>query len=226
MADACPIPYRIAADCRERVRTAWVYAEPVEVTEASPLLDREMDELAGSLRERFGGSAPGRIPGVEEARRLYRSFGIDPTRTRPSSESLLRRAIRGKAMPRVSNAVDLANLCSLRTLLPLGLYDADRVDGDVELREGAPGESYAGIRKDEVHVAGRPVLADRRGPFGNPTSDSLRTAVTAETRSLWMVIFAPRDHPPASLEAHAGIACALMERHAGPRTRARAGLIP
>jgi DNA/RNA-binding domain of Phe-tRNA-synthetase-like protein len=63
----------------------------------------------------------------------------------------------------------------------------------VELRIGTPGESYAGIRKDDVHVDGRITLADGVGPFGNPTSDSARTMVTTATTRALLVVFAPRD---------------------------------
>jgi DNA/RNA-binding domain of Phe-tRNA-synthetase-like protein len=127
---------------------------------------------------------------------------MDPTHTRPSSEALLRRVLQGKGLPRILNAVDLCNLCALRFLLPIGLYDADRVDPPVTLRRGRPGESYAGIRKDEVRLEGRPVLVDARGPFGNPTSDSLRTSVTPSTRALVMVIFAPSGYPRDVLNEH------------------------
>ena len=60
-------------------------------------------------------------------------------------------------------------LCSLRAQLPFGLYDADHVAPPVVLRRGEPGENYEGIRKGPVNVEGRPVLADARGPFGNPS---------------------------------------------------------
>jgi len=89
--------------------------------------------------------------------------------------------------------VDVCNWCSLEFQLPYGLYDASRIDGDVELRLGSPGESYAGIRKDDVHVGGRITLADRIGPFGNPTSDSARTMVTTGTTRALLVVFAPRE---------------------------------
>src|SRR5437762_3345824 len=79
---------------------------------------------------------------------------------------------------------------------------AGRVRGPVSLRRGLPGEAYQGIRKDSVHLEGRPVLADEDGPFGNPTSDSLRTAMTPATRSLVMVIFAPAAYVRDRLEAH------------------------
>ena len=61
------------------------------------------------------------------------------------------------------------------------------------MRLGAEGEKYAGIRKDEVNVGGRITVADDRGPFGNPTSDSARTMVTPATTELLVVVYAPTE---------------------------------
>ena len=130
---------------------------------------------------------------VTSVRTMYKRVGLDPTKTRPSSEALLRRVRKGDTLPRINSMVDVCNWCSLEFQLPYGLYDADRIEGDVELRLGADDESYAGIRKDDVHVGGRITLADRVGPFGNPTSDSARTMVTTATTRGLLVVFAPRD---------------------------------
>jgi DNA/RNA-binding domain of Phe-tRNA-synthetase-like protein len=96
-------------------------------------------------------------------RTMYKRVGLDPTKTRPSSEALLRRVRRGDTLPRINSMVDVCNWCSLEFQLPYGLYDAAQIDGDVDLRLGRPGESYPGIRKDQVNVAGRITLADRLG---------------------------------------------------------------
>ncbi len=198
------------------LRLGLVAAGPVAIAPAGAALQEEIDDLCRTLVKEHAGKQPSAIDGLAPARELYRAFGIDPTRTRPSSEALLRRILRGKGLPRILNAVDVCNLCALRFLLSIGLYDAGRIRGNVTLRPGAPGETYAGIRKDEVHLEGRPVLADEEGAFGNPTSDSLRTSVTLETTSIDMVIFAPASVPPAALEAHVAAARALMERHLAP----------
>jgi DNA/RNA-binding domain of Phe-tRNA-synthetase-like protein len=133
-------------------------------------------------------------------RGMYRRTGLDPTKRRPSSEALLRRVRKGEALPRINSLVDVCNWCSLEFQLPYGLYDLDRVEGDVILRLGAEGEGYEGIRKDDVHVGGRIALADARGPFGNPSSDSARTMVTgAATRAL-MIVFAPAEVPLVRVE--------------------------
>ena len=144
-----------------------------------------------------------RITPPEESaavRTMYKKVGIDPTKTRPSNEALLRRVRKGDTIPRINSAVDIVNWCSLEFQLPYGLYDASRISGAVTMRLGAEGESYAGIRKDDVNVGGRITVADDLGPFGNPTSDSSRTMVTPETRDLLVIVYAPVEVPPSQLE--------------------------
>jgi DNA/RNA-binding domain of Phe-tRNA-synthetase-like protein len=107
---------------------------------------------------------------------------------------LLRRALHGQELYRINNIVDLGNLASLSALLPLGLYDRECIErSPVSLRVGFPGESYPGIRKDEVHVAGRLCVADRIGAFGSPTSDSLRTSIRDDSHQILVIVFAPPD---------------------------------
>jgi DNA/RNA-binding domain of Phe-tRNA-synthetase-like protein len=211
------------------IRVGLVRAGPVAVAPAGEALTAEIVETCGRLTAQHAGKPPADITGLAPARELYRAFGIDPTHTRPSSEALLRRALQGKPMPKILNAVDVCTLCSLLFLLPIGLYDAGKIRGGATLRRGKPGESYPGIRKDEVHLEGRPVLVDEEGPFGNPTSDSLRTSVTTATTALWIVIFSPGSVPRATLEAHVAAAADLMSRHlapAGAATTTVGGILP
>ncbi len=218
MASEAPAPILpdISPSLPARVHLGLLRAEPVAVAASSPALEDEIERARAELASRLAGLPPASIPGLEPARRLYRAFGIDPTRTRPSSEALLRRVLQGKPLPRILNAVDLCTLCSLRFLLPIGLYDAERIRGRVVLRTGGPGEAYPGVRKEVVRLEGRPVLADQEGPFGNPTADSMRTAVRTETRSLWMVVFAPADIPDPELQGHLAWGRAKMEEHLAP----------
>ena len=218
MSSAAPVPafaLSVAAEVAPRVRLGIVAAAPIAVGPSGSALNEELRQGAARSVERWGGREPSAIEQLQPARELYRAFGIDPTKTRPSSESLLRRALKGQPLPLINGAVDVCNALSLGFLLPIGLYDARAIDGPVELRAGRPGESYPGIRKETVHLEGRPVLADRRGPFGNPTSDSLRTAVGESTTALWMVIFGPRSLPMPAMEAHVRTAREAIERHLG-----------
>jgi len=214
--DPEPIPLTLAGDLPHPVRFGLVRAAPVAVAPSGDPLQAEIASTCRELAARHAGLEPAAIPGLRPARDLYRRFGIDPTRTRPSSEALLRRILQGKPFPRILNAVDLCNLCAVRFLLPIGLYDSGKIRGAVTLRAGRAGELYAGIRKEAVHLDGRLLLADGEGAFGNPTSDSLRTSVTEATRSIFMVIFAPVEMPAAEMETQVRSASDLCRRFLAP----------
>lgn len=166
------------------------------------------------IREAFGGLTAGQVPGVEEARRLYRSVGIDPTKHRPSSEALLRRLIKDKSLYRVHPLVDLFNLASLEALLPVGLFDSRRIAGPVvTVRLGAPGWGFDGIRKDRVNVENRLCIADEQGPFGSPTSDSRRTCIEGEVPRALAVFYAPANGQITRLETALDKATDLARTH-------------
>jgi DNA/RNA-binding domain of Phe-tRNA-synthetase-like protein len=178
--------FTLAPDLLTIVRPGVLWFEGATVVER----ERRMDAALAAAESDVRTNPPTEVAAV---RSMYRRVGLDPTKTRPSSEALLRRVRRGDSLPRINSMVDVCNWCSLEFQLPYGLYDAERIEGDVELRIGRPGESYPGIRKDDVHVGGRIALADRVGPVGNPTSDSARTMVTTTTTRALLVVFAPRE---------------------------------
>jgi DNA/RNA-binding domain of Phe-tRNA-synthetase-like protein len=159
--------------------------------------EHRLDSLLAEAEAKVRISPPAESAAV---RTMYKRVGIDPTKTRPSNEALLRRVRKGDPLPRINSAVDIVNWCSLEFQLPYGLYDAAKIDGDVTVRIGAEGEKYAGIRKDDVNVGGRITIADRAGPFGNPTSDSARTMVTPATTELLVIVYAPAEIPKPQLE--------------------------
>jgi len=178
-----------------RVRLGVLTLDGVAVRATDPALDAEVDGYCAELRERYGDGKSAEVPGAADARTLYKALGLDPTKTRPSNEALLRRALKGKPLYRISTLVDALNLSSLREQLPFGLYDLDQVLPPVTLRKGGAGEGYEGIRKGVVHVEDRPVLVDARGPFGNPSSDSARTMIRLETTRALVTCYAPAACP-------------------------------
>ncbi|TMQ67661.1 MAG: hypothetical protein E6K78_03985 [Candidatus Eisenbacteria bacterium] len=168
-------------------------AEAVNNAGLPPAFDADAERVIARLVSLYAGRQPADIPGVAETRALFHRLDMDPTKTRPSSEALLRRVLQGKGLPRVSPVVDVCNLCSLEHQLPLGLYDRDAVRGTIRVRIGRDGEGYPGIRKQRVNLSGRLLLADDEGPFGAPTSDSMRTAVSPHTRNLLVALFCPPE---------------------------------
>jgi DNA/RNA-binding domain of Phe-tRNA-synthetase-like protein len=158
----------------------------------------------------------------QAVRAMYRRIGLDPTKTRPSSEALLRRVRKGDRLPRINTLVDICNWCSLEFQLPYGLYDVAALQPPVVLRIGRAGESYPGIRKEVVNVADRLTLTDQAGPFGNPTSDSARTMVTGATGAVLAVVFAPAETTPVRLASVLALTAQRLLQFAGGRETLRA----
>jgi DNA/RNA-binding domain of Phe-tRNA-synthetase-like protein len=190
----------LAPELSGRLQLGVLVLEGVEVRETDALLTREIESCCADLRARFGDGRSADVPGAVDARTLYKALGMDPTKTRPSNEALLRRALKGEGLYRINTLVDALNLSSLRHQLPFGLYDLDRVEPPVTLRRGLPGERYEGIRKADVNVEGRPVLSDALGAFGNPTSDSARTMITLACTRTLVTVYAPAGYGEARLE--------------------------
>ena len=205
----------LAPDLVGRVRLGLMTLDSLEVRDESKALLEEIAAESRRLRERYAGVKSAEVPGAADARSLYKALGLDPTKTRPSNEALLRRVLKGEDLYRVNTLVDALNLVSLRHQLPFGLYDLAQVRPPIVLRKGTPGEAYEGIRKGPVHVEGRPVLVDTEGPFGNPTSDSARTMITPATTSALVVVYAPFGFASARLAAVMDDTAATLMRSSG-----------
>ena len=194
--------FSLSSELTSVVRPAAIWWSRATILDRDPRLDPLLAEAESKVRL----SPPAESAAV---RTMYKKVGIDPTKTRPSNEALLRRVRKGDTIPRINSAVDIVNWCSLEFQLPYGLYDASKITGSVTMRRGIEGEKYAGIRKDDVNVGGRITVVDDAGPFGNPTSDSARTMVTPAATELLVVIYAPIEIPKAQLER---VADATAER--------------
>ena len=208
----------LAAELRGVVAPAGLAFDGVTVVEHDRRLDAPFAEAESRLRT--GGASLDAAQ--QRTRALYRAVGLDPTKTRPSSEALLRRVKRGDALPRVNTIVDLCNWCSVETQIAFGVYDRDRIAGDrLMLRLGVEGEGYDGIRKDRVNVGGRLTLADADGPFGNPTSDSLRTSVSTATTRVLFVLFVSAATPAAEAARAVALTAERVLTYAGGAEVAR-----
>ena len=177
-----------------------------------------LDETAEELRWRYAGKAAAERPEIAATRRAYRALGDDPTRYRPANESLLRRVLNHRGLPRINLIVDINTLVSLESGFALGCYDLAQLAGPIVVRRGATGESYAPIGKPDVDAANRLVLADEHGIFGSPTADGQRTMVTPVTRDTLFVIFA-FEAASAAVEQAATRAATLLADLGGATIR-------
>jgi len=125
-------------------------------------------------------------PIIRAFRDFYWKIGIDPTKQRPSSEALVRRALRGK-FPLINNVVDAGNIASLETLIPIGLYDLDEIRGELEMRI-ARRDVFHPIGGGEEILEGQIVLADEEKVLHvYPYRDSRETMIKQETKNVLVV---------------------------------------
>ena len=167
------------------VRLAWSisWGPPVGGLDGS-VLEGEVERLLEELRSRYSLETLRLEPRVRALRDFYWRIGVDPTKTRPSSEALVRRALRGR-WPRVNPVVDAGNIASAKTLVPIGLYDLERARPPLVLRLSRGGEVFRPIGGgEEVLPGGLPVLVDAGGRVLHlfPHRDSRDTMVRPETR--------------------------------------------
>ncbi|MBP9016488.1 MAG: hypothetical protein KBG17_01925 [Paludibacteraceae bacterium] len=127
-------------------------------------------------------------PEISATRQVYKKLGKDPNRYRPSAEALYRRICKGVGIQRVNTLVDIINLISIRSGFSIGGFDAEKIQGDLQLEVGTANDIFQAIGRGILNVEGLPLFKDAAGGIGTPTSDNERTKLTMETRRLLMII--------------------------------------
>jgi DNA/RNA-binding domain of Phe-tRNA-synthetase-like protein len=183
------------------VRLGSIEAHGVTVSSSEGDLARLLEDVSRQKQRELNVETLAETAAIRAVRSMFRGWQMDPSKYRPSSEALLRRVVQGKGLYRISNVVDIGNLGSIETGWPYGCYDLDQIDPPVVLRHGAQEEMYEGIGKRTWHLRGRPVLADNRGPFGSPISDSTRSMIQEATKNALIVIYQPSPFPLEQLSA-------------------------
>lgn len=164
----------------------WIH---LEVTGEGDLAARR-ERVATRLRAEWTPSELGEEPTVAALRRLFKAAGTDPSRYRPSSEALVRRLLKGEALPAIHPLVDLNNQLSIELKVPSCVMREGSFGFPVTLRAGLAGEVLDAMR-GPLDLTGKPLLADAGGPFGTPITDAHRVKVLPETTSGWLVAYLP-----------------------------------
>lgn len=169
------------------VMTACLAGEPGDPR----VLEREIEWLEEWARSAYTLESLREDPVVRAYRRFYWRIGVDPTKTRPSSEALVRRLLRGR-FPRISPVVDAGNIASARSMIPIGLYDLDRAKPPLRIVLSRGGEVFEPIGGGREELPpGLPILVDSQGLVMHlyPHRDSVHTMIRPETRRL-LALFA------------------------------------
>lgn len=177
----------------------------LRVAERDARLDAFVPVLVQEFREHLRLETLKDEPRLRAYRDFYWRVGIDPTKTRPASEALLRRVLQGKELPRINTLVDAYNLASMKTRIAIAAFDAAHTHGDIRMRLAHEGESFLGIGMEApVVLKGVEVVCeDDEGLVAiYPHRDSHRTRVTTSTTdTIFMTCGVPGIEPPTLIES-------------------------
>ncbi len=163
---------------------------PLSIQEKSPRLEALRDEIVRSVRERYTLEQVKDEPLFRAYRDFFWRVGVDPTKTRPASEALVRRILAGKMLPAINTAVDAYNLASVRTGIPIAAFDADTLGGDISMQFAEEGEEFLGIgMATPVMLHKNQVILTDKGEIIAiyPYRDSDTTKITLATKMVHIV---------------------------------------
>lgn len=181
-----------------------VFRSVVAIAPASPELRAEIAEEVERIRARLSNAAEIRlVPEIARARDILRTVGVKPRSRTPSTENLLRFALRRGSLPTINNLVDAYNLVSVRTSSSLGAHDLDRIATPVELKIFQGGERFIplGSAKEEEVAAGEFGYVDAfdRVICRLDARQADFSKVTVATTNVLLIIEATTVHDPVGL---------------------------
>jgi DNA/RNA-binding domain of Phe-tRNA-synthetase-like protein len=114
---------------------------------------------------RAGSTSPADVPSLAAWRRVFRSFGVDPTTYRSAAEALLRRLTKQGSLPSINTLVDCGNLVSIRYGLPVAVFDLRALTGATTVRLASGEESFTDLGTDERTAPdpGEVIFSDEAG---------------------------------------------------------------
>ncbi|HOJ96408.1 MAG TPA: phenylalanine--tRNA ligase beta subunit-related protein [Methanospirillum sp.] len=192
---------------------------PLSLTDKNPHLEQLKEEVITETKNRFTLEQVKDDPLFRAYRDFFWSVGVDPTKTRPASEALVRRILAGKPLPSINTAVDAYNLASVRTGVPIGAFDADLLVGEITMRFAQEGEKFLGIGMERPLTLQRNqvILTDENEIIAvYPYRDSDGTKITQDTKKIHIVSCGvPKIEPQTVMAAYELAAEYLKEYNAG-----------
>ncbi|MFO0872191.1 MAG: phenylalanine--tRNA ligase beta subunit-related protein [Pirellulales bacterium] len=168
----------------------------LEVATRAIELERPLADLPSppALLELLREDAPAPFHSSEAVRTAVRDLlrvgGFKPTgRSKPASEYLLKAVREGLLQP-INRAVDVCNVVSLHSGLPISVVDLDQALPPLRIGLAPAGSSYVfNASGQTIDLGGLLCLFDAAGPCANAVKDAQRTKTQPATRRLLVVIW-------------------------------------
>lgn len=147
------------------------------------------------------------------ARTLLRHGGFRPAgRSKPASEYLLRTAREGGGIDAINPAVDVCNVVSLHSGIPISVVDLDRAQAPLRVGIAGAGDRYIfNASGQEIDLENLLCLFDASGPCANAVKDAQRTKTAPDTVRTLTLLWGARELAPHAENATRWYA-SLLER--------------
>lgn len=123
-------------------------------------LQRALHRVAQAVPWELGGAGLHGHPAIARWEQAFEVEGINPRTHMPSVAALAQRCLRGDYVRSINPAADIANLISMKHLVPVGAHDVDRLPGDVTVRLSTVGDTFtAAENTTETVPTAEPVYA-------------------------------------------------------------------
>lgn len=184
--------------------------------------DRALEELKNEVQERIRKTTS--LSEVKDLQvfRAYRDFfwrvGVDPTKTRPAGEALIRRVLSGGSIPTINTFVDSYNLASLETYVAIAAFDLSRVNETALLmRRAGADETFLGIgMASPISLKGTEIVIEDRSSQKliavYPYRDSDDSKVTEESKSVLLMMCGVPGLDLSTLERARAVCKEYVER--------------
>lgn len=187
---------------------AWIELERKRVRSSEPVRGRLRD-----LSDRFYGSHAIHMrerPIPWAYRVFFRQIGLDPDHTRTPVEQLALDRLHDGAFISRGVPADALTIATVETGVALRVFDAARIEGDLCIRDSAPGESLPD--RPAKLAQGTLTVADRRAPlallFGGPPAEH---DFGSEVSRIVIVAVQVKGVPQAAVEEALWIVRAAIE---------------
>jgi DNA/RNA-binding domain of Phe-tRNA-synthetase-like protein len=186
---------------------AWVELESKRANSPEPVRRRLRD-----LSDRFYGSHAIHMrerPIPWAYRVFFRQIGLDPDQTRTPVEQLALDRLHDGAFISRGMPADALTIATVETGVALRVFDSARLQGELCIRDSAPGEALPG--KPSKLAQGTLTIADGRAPlallFGGPNADQ---ALESEAGKIVIVSVQVKGVPQAAVDEALWIASAAI----------------
>ncbi len=188
---------------------AWVELDGKQSRSPEPVRRRLRD-----LSDRFYGSHAIHLrerPIPWAYRVFFRQIGLDPDHTRTPVEQLALDRLHDGAFLSQGLPADALTIATIETGVALRVFDRAQIDGDLCIRDSAPGESLPGNPAKRL-AQGTLTIADGRAPlallFGGPSANR---EVEPEAKRIFIVAVQVKGVPQAAVDEALWIASAAIE---------------